>query len=156
MSFEKSTIINRCKNFNPVICEHVCKCVIYGHLGDIIYNKYDHWIHEIATLISKANGLTSKNNKKLSAHDYAEYLFGDLGTEYNDAAANVYSQYWHDRRSDNPYPEVVIDRDTEAKMYDASQSIIASFGNVLSHKNNLVTADIEDMLHQILDPICLK
>lgn len=154
MSLLQNDIILKMDGRRSKIAEHLAKCAMYGDaLGS---GKYNHWIeHELATWISEINEITSKpKGKKLKQSQYAEHLFGALGDERSDARSALIDLQLYNEKSPKPYPEVCIDEEMVDRMYEISQAMLGKIVPILSTKNNFSKHDIEQILHNILDPLC--
>lgn len=150
----KDKIKSKMKARADKIVEHLAKCAMYGDgLG---VGKYNHWIeHELANWISEINELISKpDNKKLKSKFYEELLFGGLGDDISDAKANLTDLQLYNGKKSNPYPFVNIDSEMISRMYKISQEMFGKIVPILSTKNSYTKADIELILHHILDPVC--
>lgn len=153
MAYERKKIIQRLEGFSKVILEHVAKCVMYGSS----FHSYNHWISdEIATWIVDASDMYLDKHKKLKARDYADHLFGEFGTEIQDARTNLHIQQNADKRADPPYPAVIVDKDMISNMFEACTEIRDTFSSLLSETAPLEKADVELKLHEILDKHCRK
>lgn len=151
MAYERKKIIQRLEGFSKVILEHVAKCIMYG----TNFRDYNHWIeHEIATWIVDASDMYLDKNKKLKTRDYAEVLFGEFGTEVQDARTNLHIEQNRCRRSTPPYPEVVVDKEMISNMFEACNEIRDTFSPLLSQKAPLDKDDVEATLHHILYKYC--
>jgi hypothetical protein len=154
MAEPKGKIKKKMKARSDKLVEHIAKCAMYGDtLGE---SKYNHWIeHEIANWISEINELVSKpDNKKLKPKFYENILFGGLGDDLSHAKANLTDLQIYNSRKSNPYPEVKIDSAMINRMYVISQQMFGKIVPILSTKNNFSKKDIEQILHNILDPVC--
>lgn len=154
MAEPKDHIKKKMEARSDKLVEHLAKCAMYGDsLGS---GKYNHWIeHEIANWISEINELVSKpDNKKLKPKLYEEILFGPLGDDISDAKANLTDLQLYNGKKSNPYPRVEIDSAMIDRMYKISQEMIGKIVPILSTKNSFNKKDIEQLLHNILDPIC--
>ena len=142
--------------YGELIAEHLAKCAMYG---DTLKNgKYKHWIEdELATWIIDINeSICKQNNKKLKPVQYADVLFGDLGDSMVDARVNLHLLQEQNKKSEHPYPFRKVDDDMINRMFKISQAVIQKFPPLLATVNTLSKADIEFMLHQIIDPVCAK
>ena len=156
MSQERAPFKKKMESWGELIEEHLSKCAMYG--DTLSGGKYNHWIEdELATYLSDTNDATFKpKGSKLKPHDYESLLFGGLGDDRTDARICLHNLQAYNRKQKESYPYVTVDDDMIDKMYRASQAIINKFVPILSTKNSLSKKDIESILHNILDPICLK
>lgn len=154
MAIEKDKLEQRMRSWSDLIVEHLAKCAMYG--DTLPGNKYNHWIeHELATWLSDTNDSICKhNNKKLKPSQYESILFGWLSDSPADARANLHDLQIHNKKHSNNYPYVEVDSDMISRMTEISKRILATFIPLLASKNDLSKKDIEDKLHEILDPIC--
>lgn len=154
MAEPKDKIKKKMEARSDKLVEHLAKCAMYGDaLGT---GKYNHWIeHEIANWISEINELVAKpDNKKLKPKFYENILFGGLGDDISDAKANLTDLQIYNSRKANPYPEVTIGKEMIDRMYKISQETLGKIVPILSTKNSFSKHDIEQLLHNMLDPIC--
>lgn len=154
MAEPKDKIKKKMKTRSDKIVEHLAKCAMYGDsLGP---GKYNHWIeHELATWISEINELVSKpDGKKLKLKFYQDILFGALGDSRADAKANLTDLQIYNSRKSNPYPKVEIDDDMVDRMCIISENMLGKIAPILSTKNNFNKRDIEQLLHNLIDPSC--
>lgn len=154
MSQQRKKIINYLDGVSKEVAMHIAKCVMYGNsLG-----RYDHWIHELAIWISDGNDMVCKpNDKKLKSEDYEDSIFGFLGDARSDAKVNLHElQRYNKKFEDESYPYVEDDDEMIDRMFNASQLIIRKLVPIMSVKNNLDRRDIEGLIHDALDDICLK
>ena len=153
MSEQRKRVLTFLDGLADRIVEHVAKCAMYQNsLG-----RYDHWVHELAVWFADANDKTCKpNNKKLSVQEYKDTILDGLGTSSADARINLHElQHYNKKYEDESYPYVEVDEDMIERMYKASQAVIGKIAPLLASKNNLDRPDIELMLHETLDTICL-
>ena len=155
MSIEKSRLEKRMESWSGLIAEHLSKCAMYG--DSLPGDKYNHWIEdEIATWISSANDAVCKHNhKKLKPRQYEDILFGWLSDSRAEANGNLIDLQIHNKKSSEPYPYVKIDDDMIDRMTKISSKVLTTFVPLLSSINTVSKPEIETMLHNIIDPICL-
>lgn len=154
MSIAQSDLIAKIKSRRVKVAEHLAKCAMYGDmLGE---GKYNHWIeHELATWISEINELTTKpSGKKLKPEAYSELLFGLLGDERADSRSALIDLQLYNSKKKNQYPYIEIDNEMVNRMYKITQDMLGKIVPLLSSKNRFTKKDIENILHNLLDPIC--
>ena len=145
-------ILDACSDRADIILEHLCKCMIYGQLGnDKLFNKYDHWISEIGTCINDINNMFWNTNKKLKREQYDSSLFFELPDTLNEAIAKIHTQYIRDRKSRNPYPEVEVTDKMGLNLFGCSSELREYFSKMLSINNRDRKSDIISDLHYIID-----
>lgn len=156
MSVERGPFKHKMARWGELIEEHLCKCVMYG--DSLKQGKYNHWIEdELATWLSDCNSTTFKpSDKKLKPADYESLLFGSLGDTLTDSEVCLHSLQAHNHKKRNSYPFVNVDRRMIYNMYIVSAELREKFVPLLASRNKLAKEDIESILHNILDPICLS
>ena len=153
MSVDRKKAVDRIHRYSDRILEHLAKCILYGNIRQ---QDYDHWIEEISTWMDIINRITIKpRDKKLKNSDYQELFSDILGTERIDAESSLWEVYYDLRKLSLPYPELEISEDKISDMFNASNDLIATFAPILSTKNEYTRKDIQDILRDILDPVCL-
>lgn len=154
MAIEKNKLMKRMDAWSDNIAIHLSKCAMYGNTlpGD----KYDHWIEELAVWIFSANDMTCKpNNKKLKPAQYESMLFGWLSGEAAEARGNLHDLQIHNKKyNETSYPYIQVDDDMIERMRKISEGVLETFIPILASKNELTKADIQQKLHDIIDPVC--
>lgn len=154
MSASRQKIIGYLDGASKEVALHVAKCAMYQDtLG-----RYNHWIHELAIWISDGNDMTCKpGSKKLRVRDYEDTIFGFLGDGVSDAKTNLHELQRYNRKFDTEsYPYVEVTGDMINRMYRASRAVVTTFAPLMASRNDLELEQIEDKLHEALDPECLK
>ena len=154
MSIAQSDLVAKIRARRVKVAEHLEKCAMYGDmLGE---GKYNHWIeHELATWISEINELTTKpSGKKLKPEAYSELLFGLLGDERADSHSALIDLQLYNSKKKEQYPYIEIDNKMVNRMYRVTQEMLGKVVPILSSKNRFTKKDIENLLHNLLDPIC--
>lgn len=122
MSHPKKIVLSRLCDLTEQINKHVIKCVVYQYATT---TDPEHWVHEIAAWINKANCYKCKS--KLTEQDYEDTLFGAFGDELYDAKINLLE--FRDKnvkyRSIGQYPDFEITDELVAKLFETYQQILA-------------------------------
>ena len=156
MAQERDKIIQRCKHTRDQLIYHLAKVVVYGDS----LQCYNHWIQEIANMISKINKMSTKGTRtgKLKPKDYMSYLFGIVGNySISDARSDIefFQSDNLEGRFGEPYPDFEINSNVIKRMYDCGKEVIPEMSKMLSEKNQYDMHDISVMLREIFDKHCL-
>ena len=147
MSLPRKEAADKIRSVGPAMEEHLCKCVIYGDTLHCL----DHWIKELASFLDAANNCILKGNKKFTASQYADMLFGAFGDSKADIQNSLRYFATTDMGDGKDYPDITLTPD----MVDTLAYVVWKFREdiceILATRNMYKASNFVPFVRRILE-----